>query len=143
MKLLTAIIVLFLAAPAYATCTWTASTNVAGVQGACSATEGAAPTKVTDGTTFGGTWIGKVTGFTVVIDAGASTMTATTLLCWVFNPATNVWSRMPDWDLSVQALTSQSFYGIPVPHAPAGVRIAWQPAAAGQTNTVYIIPSGT
>ena len=118
---------------ARASCTWAYSSNVAvgtcstGTETVLAANDGL---KLVD-------WR-SVTGITVFAET-AGTMTASTLACYAYNPATSSWIRVPDLDLTVQALAKQGWFGLSVP-SPLG-RVAWLPNGTGLATTIYIYGS--
>jgi hypothetical protein len=67
----------------------------------------------------------------------AGTMTAGGVLqAYVQNPVTGNWNRVPDLDLTVQALARQSFVGLAIVNQMG--RIAWLPSGTGLATTIYI-----
>ena len=67
----------------------------------------------------------------------AGTMTAGgTLQAYVQNPATGNWNRVPDLDLTVQALARQAWFGLAVVNQMG--RIIWLPSGTGLATTIYI-----
>ena len=126
---------LLLPLAAEATCTWTISSNIA--TGTCTTgAETGTPPTANEGLPLVD-WR-SYTGISVYAET-AGTMTASTLAAYAKNPATGSWIRVPDLDLTVQALAKQGWFGLSVP-SPAG-RILWLPVGTGVATTIYIIGS--
>lgn len=127
-----------LPATALASQTWTAPATLT-AKGVMSTGTETAPSNATDGldlSSIGGTQ----GGFSVVYESTASAFTACSLRAYLYtaeaNAGAGLWSRAPDLDLSVQALTSQAFTGMRVV-ANRG-RIAYAPSGCGQAGIVWI-----
>lgn len=133
MKTLFAAVALLLSLPAYATITWTSADNGLVSIASCTSTTESAPTLVTEGLSLAG-----VKGIVVVIET-AGTLTAGGVLqayIWNDSAGTPSWVRVPDHDLTVQALAKQAFSGFAVT-SPRG-RIAFIPSGVGLASTIYI-----
>lgn len=132
-KLLMAALLALAALPAAASCTWTYSGHTAvgtcttGTESTLAASDGL---PLVDWRAFSGVSVYAET---------AGTMTASVLQAWAQNPVTGAWMRVPDLDLTVQALAKQGWFGLSVP-SPTG-RIAWLPSGTGLATTIYIIGS--
>jgi hypothetical protein len=130
---------LFVSANAWAGTTW--SSPVAAqllVKGVDTTGTGSAPTLATDG--FPLSILAVNNGITVFYESTAAAFTACSLQCYLFLPqgaaGAGLWSRAPDLDLTVQALTSQAFTGFRV--ASPRNRIAFVPSGCGQPGNIWI-----
>lgn len=121
---------------ALGTTTWEA-TGTRSVKATCTTGSESAPTAATEGALLSG-----VSGFAVVIEAGASqTVAGGSLLAYVYNDVSGLWGRAPELDLSVPATATRvyAFSGFTVT-APRG-RIAYVPSGvtiSSGSATVYI-----
>jgi hypothetical protein len=91
---------------------------------------GSAPSAATDGLSLVG-----VTTVSVYAETTASTFTAGSLLCYLYDPIGAVWLRAPDLDLTVGAYNT-AFIGINI--KANGGRIAYIPSGLGQANVVRV-----
>jgi len=100
---------------------------------------GSAPTLATDG--LGLSSIGMRNGFTVIYESTGSAFTACSLQAYIYsanaNSGAGLWVRVPDLDLTVQALTAQGFVGFRVT-APRD-RIAFVPSGCGQPGNIWLL----
>ena len=125
-----AVLGMFLASSmAEASSTWTLPGTNYSLLTATSGTENA-PSTATQGL--------ALTGYTTVsvfVETTASTFTAGSLVCYLYDHVGAVWVRAPDLDLTVGAYNT-SFIGINI--RSNGGRIAYVPSGLGQANVVRI-----
>ena len=131
---------LLLPAAARAACTFTEGAAKSSVATCTTGTEAAAPSGAEDGLGLEGWFFGKPTTGIAVFAETAGTMTAGgTLQAWLLNPATSVWQRAPDLDLTTQALANQGWIGLKI--VASRGRVAFKPSGTGLATTIYLVPS--
>jgi hypothetical protein len=112
--------------------------NVAGQRDLSVAT-GAAGTGTEAGPPTGGLALRNIDGVSVYIKSAGAAFTAGSLQAWLYNPVDATWSRAPDLDLSVPALTAVSFGGLRIT-VSAGI-LAYLPSGLTQASTVVLLGS--
>jgi hypothetical protein len=137
-KKLAAIFALLFPLSAFAGTTWTSPDGLTSKAVDTTGT-GSAPSAATDGIDLSA--IGMRNGFTVVYESTGAAFTACSLQAYVRSAVANsgagLWVRVPDLDLTVQALTAQGFVGFRVT-APRD-RIAFIPNGCAQPGIVWIL----
>ena len=77
-----------------------------------------------------------INAFEVHIEAAAA-MTAGTLQCWIWNPASGQWNRAPQLDITTTTLQDETYSGFTATGGNGGV--AFVPNGIVQASDIYII----
>ena len=121
------------ALPAAATTTWSIPSSPYRVAKAVTTTgTESAPSGTTEGIALSG-----LSGVNVYVIASSAMTAGGTLLAYVLDPVTAAWYRDPDLDLTVSALTTQTWGGWQI-NGGAG-RLAYVPSGVGVAVTLYVV----
>lgn len=128
---------LLVALPAYASCTWTQSTNAIAAKVVCTTANESAPSAATDGLPLSAVVAGnkKLSGFSVTAeaDSGQTLSGSGTLQAYLYDDQAAAWVRVPDLDLAVTAsgIRRQGFPGFEVLAGRVGSRVAFVAVSVG------------
>lgn len=135
-KLLAVLLSILLPVAASAACTYSTDASSSIRTTTCTATTEAAPTLATEGVS-----IFNRAGLTVAIESSGAMTAGGTFQAYWYNPASGAWVRLPDWDLTAQALTKQAWVGFRIP-VPVG-RLDFRPTGTGaNTVSIYLVTAG-
>lgn len=133
-RILSALIVVFvllLSSVVNATTTWTKPAQNWSLCTEDTGT-GTAPSAVTDGI-----MLADFATVQVCVSPSSGSLTAGSLLAYLWNPGTRAWYRAPDLDLSVAAGTGNCFIGINF--RVSGAKLAYVPSGLGVASVTYIV----
>lgn len=132
------LLVLLPSAPALGSVTW-ASTKLQSKLTSTTGTETASP-PTTDPcartSSDHGLCLRGINAFEVHVEA-AGAMTAATLECWIWNPASGQWNRAPQLDITTTTLQDETYAGFSATGGNGGV--AFIPNGIGVASDIYII----